>query len=277
MTVSLGGAWRASRKNRNQGTSLNGSGRTNRFRIPRASRDKRGFPEVLREPVEVVRRVGSQPITFLVERPLSGFFHACTIDDICGVLEFVPPGDLQRLRLVLLRQPTRKQRILSPVWGRALYFAQVEHRWGAAITLESQRPREVIRWSRKVSLAGLDELERLRADGHKVTLDRRHWLVETSPASIRTTQLFRTLLHELGHHVDYVEAVLRPSDWLKDRALGRRLRRVYDARPRREHEEFAHRYAETIGARIVPRFPSRFDFMGMRMSALDPAWFRPST
>lgn len=258
----------AHRGNANRAGDRARRSRTNCFRIPS------GLP--LRAPIAVRRRVGTHALTFLVERPLPGFFHACTLDDICGVLELVPPGDLQRVRLILLNMPTRKQQIFRSVWGRAIYFARWGRWQGPAITLEAQPQDLVIRWGRSVPPECAAELERLRRDGHRVTLERGRWRIETSPAATRNTQLFHTLLHELGHHVDYVRSVLRPSDWWENAALARSLDRAYFARPTREKELFADRYADELGARIGARFPSRFDVAAMRACALDPAWFRPS-
>lgn len=256
------------RRDGHRGRDRADRGRTNAFGIPSALPGPR---------IVVRRRVGNHSLTFLIERPLPGFFHACTIDDICGVLELAPPGDLQRVRLILLNMPTRKQRIFRSVWGRAIHWAEWGRWRGPAITLEAQRTHEVLRLVRSQPPETAAELDRLRRDGHRVTLEGRRWRIETSPTAIRNTQLFHTLLHELGHHVDYVRSVLRPSDWCEDQALAHRLDRAYFARPTLQRELFAHRYAEEIGARIGPRFPSRFDFAGMRRCALDPAWFRPGS
>ncbi|MDJ0797430.1 MAG: hypothetical protein QNJ51_11470 [Calothrix sp. MO_167.B12] len=46
------------------------------------------------------------------------------------------------------------------------------------------------------------ELERLREDGHRTATDKRHYLISSTLDSIRNTQLYRTLHHEIGHYVD---------------------------------------------------------------------------
>ena len=60
--------------------------------------------------------------------------------------------------------------------------------------------------------------------------------------------MFRTLLHEVGHWVDYLEKVERPEaagvesfDTLNDR---------YFSRPKQEREAFAHRYADELGNKL---------------------------
>lgn len=42
----------------------------------------------------------------------------------------------------------------------------------------------------------------MAADGHHVVRDRRCWNIRPNVASIRNTQLYRTVLHEIGHFVD---------------------------------------------------------------------------
>ena len=53
----------------------------------------------------------------LVEPVIDRYTHCCTPDDVFTMLQMVPSEDLDDVRLVVLRQPTRKQAILSPVWG----------------------------------------------------------------------------------------------------------------------------------------------------------------
>lgn len=236
--------WNPTRRNRNIGTAKRGHGQDNRLVVPKAWPDDRVFWEVLREPV-VVRRRG---LAFVVEPPRPGSFHACTPDDIRAVLDFAPPADVNALDAVVLRQPTRKQELLRPVWGRLAFFAGL----GTAIYLDAQWPRP-IRWSLSLDPEDARELERLRADGHPVRRDRRGWVVEPTWASIRVTQLHRTLLHELGHLVDWNRGAAR-------------------ARTRRAKEDFAHRYAAEVGARVV-RTQEVVDAARLRADGLDPAWF----
>jgi hypothetical protein len=91
-----------------------------------------------------------------------------------------------------------------------------------------------------------EELERLRADGHEIRRDGRHYRIAATPESARATQLFRTLLHEIGHWVDYVEKVQNaPEAGKADDAL------LFFARPLAERESFAHRNAETTRAHLI--------------------------
>ena len=82
-----------------------------------------------------------------------GFFHPCTVDDLCAVLAGCPPHDVARVRTIVLRQPTRKQRIFSRAWGRALFVRHgapvivleaqslASWRWPLALTPEWARER----------------------------------------------------------------------------------------------------------------------------------------
>lgn len=263
--------WNPTRRNRNLGTAKQGHGRDNRLIIPKGWPDDRVFWEVLRNPVAVRREVGTSDLTFLVQPPREGSFHACTIDDICHVLAFVPPDHLDGIDLIVLRQPTRKEQSLKPVWGRLAYYAVAGRYSGTAIYLEAHTGNPS-KWSLSLTPDDTAELDRLRADGHGVTKEKRGYRLDHTPQAIRSTQLYRTLLHELGHYVDWLESVLnRP--YVDDEAEDERIRRAYETKPVRAKEDFAHRYAAETGKR-VPRFAPLLDHEGLRAEGLDPAWFR---
>jgi hypothetical protein len=104
--------------------------------------------------------------------------------------------------------------------------------------------------------------------------DRRGFTITPTLDSIRTTQLYRTLPHELCHHVDYRSKI---TDQAKDQADYHRRRDACFARPPRENEEFAHRYAEEQVHRlrnesVIPFY--RLDApAALKKDGLDPAWF----
>ena len=268
----------ATRRSRNIGTEKQGHGQDNRMVIPSRWSDDRVYYEVLRNPVPVVRRAAGNRVTFLVEPTIKGFVHACTLDDVCHVLAHLPADHWREIDLIILRQPTRKQNRLNPVWGRLIYYANVGRYEGPAIFLDAQDPDEPIRWTRSLDREGEQELARLEGDGHEVHRDRRHYLISRSLRSIRTTQLYRTLIHEVGHEVDWQRSVVWPFlDREGAEVEEERAQETYGARPSVEKEAFAHRYAdetrrelETTG--IIP-FERQVSEAGLREDNLRPEWF----
>jgi len=247
------------------------------MKIPASRYDDRLFYEKVDDAVAVERTIGDCDITFLVQPVIAGFRHACTIEDICHLLAHMPVGDITGIDLFLLRQPTRKQQSLRPVWGRLAYYADTGKYQGRAIVLDAQQPGNSWRWSRSLMPDDASEFERLRTDGHLIGEDRRGFTVMPTLESIRATQLYRTVLHELGHHADYCRKI---TDLAKDEAEFDRRRDAYFARPQSEREAFAHRYAAEHAARlradgIIP-FDRLDDPTAQKNDRLDPAWFAAS-
>ena len=261
------------RRNRNIGTPKSGHGRDNRLVIPSSGGDPRVFWQRLTEPITFELN----GFAFFVEACSEGFRYMVTIDDLVRMLALLPREDVASIRSIVLRQPTQKQRVLSNVWGRLAYFADFGRSRGPAIVLDALRPDDRIEYPTSLTPEDTDELDRLRADGHTVTLDarRRSWLVETSAASGRTTQLFRTVPHEVGHHVHYRRDVLEASKG--DPSEIDRVQQLYFAKPQREREAFAHRYADefanTMAAEKRVPFAPIVDRSRITRMGLDPNWF----
>ncbi|MES3025781.1 MAG: hypothetical protein V4857_29735 [Pseudomonadota bacterium] len=161
---------------------------------------------------------------------------------------------------IVLRQPTRKQRILSPVWGRAIWEFNLDEFSGPAIVIEAQRLSPIV-WPRSLNTQQTRELERLRKDGHTVHRTRCGIEIRTTHSSLRTTVLYRTLLHELGHHVDY-------QRWSVDE---------WRCKAHTEKEDFAHRYAQEIymelSMRMLLPFPSILIDESLQADSLHREWF----
>jgi len=161
----------------------------------------------------------------------------------------------------VLRQPTRKQRILSPVWGRAIYSFDVSSYHGPAIVIEAQDTAPVI-WPTSLDPVRCRELDRLRADGHDVRRTRRGIEIHVTPSSLRNTVLYRTLLHEIGHHVDFKRCP--ESEW--------------NSRTSTEKDDYAHRYArgafQALELRGVIPFAPALDAHSLEQSRLSVEWFR---
>lgn len=256
--------WNPTRRNRHAGTKAHGHGNDNRLTIPESWHEARCYFERLDSSVKLKREVGGHPIQFLVEPTRPGWFHPCTVDDVCTLLAGVPANDLTAIDLIVMRQPTRKQALLSPVWGRALFWFEAAGFSGPAIVLEAQSGKPY-RWTRRVTSENARELERLRTDGHGVLKSTRGVIVRPTPASLRHTVLYRTLLHELGHHVDH-----------------RRSTQVqWEGKTSSTKEDFAHRYAteklQVLASAGASPFAAKFDQAAMARDKLKPEWFQPAS
>lgn len=273
--------WNPTRRNRNQGTRRRGLGQDNRLVIPDPALDPRVYWERLQRPVMLRRQIGAQDLLFIVEPTRVGAVHTCTVEDLAHVLGLVPAAHLAGLAMIVLRQPTRKQTLLRPVWGRLDHCACIGPTAGPAIILEAQQPGQELRWGRQLDPSAAQELQRLRDAGHEIRETRRDYRITSSLAALRATQLYHTLPHELGHHVDYQQNVGRFAEDAED-AENKELRlrvAAYNARSRQDKEAYAHRYADEfrqrmIGAGHLP-FARRAEPAALERDGLDPRWFLP--
>lgn len=248
------------RRNRNIGTPKRGHGEDNRLVIPDPTNASRRWTEQLGRHERLQRVVNSRELIFLVEETSGGCVHACSIADVVQIFRHIPLPDWEGLDTVVFRQSTRKQRILRPAWGRLLYYADLgapgraAKRKGPALILEAVDCSASFKWRTSLDPDDQAELERLRLDGHLIERAGSTFVVTTSLEATRTTQLYRTVLHEVGHWVDWLEKVERPEASGGDFRL---LSEAYFQRPSAEREAFAHRYAKDIlgrlkGAGLVP-------------------------
>jgi len=248
------------RRNRKQGTALRGRGQDNRMVVPYPTlADLRLPEEQLGATVRGEFQVGGLKLSVLVERARGPWIHACTVDDVLHVLRCVPATSLYDLAAVVLRVPTKKQALLEPHWGQILFTSALVGDTAPVILLDAYCPSKGWRW-RWNNPAGLRELERLREAGHEVRSERGGWWVTPTLETYRTTQLFHTVPHELGHLADF-------------RARGE----AYWKRPGPEREDFAHRFADSVRkhwkARGVAPFPREQDPQVLARLGLRPAEF----
>lgn len=262
--------WNPTRRNRNIGTAKQGRGQNNRMVIPRPRPRELEYYECINSYVEIIRRIHGRVIHFVVERPRKNIAYAVTVDDVARMLWMIPKSDYEGLKLVVFRQPTRKQDLLWPVWGRIGFDARVGRFAGPAIFLDAADSQREMTWGRKLDPDNLEELGRLRADGFRITEVKRGFAIQGDFESIRNTQLYRTIPHEIGHWVDWSRTVLQPSggDPMKIKSLAN----AYFSRPKADRERFAHRYAEEFCRRLrrigdVP-FPRQFDLKQIRKDNL---------
>ena len=242
------------RRNRNIGTAKQGHGADNRLVIPWPTSEERVWYAMLGPHQRVRVSIAGHELLFVVEENHGGCVHACSVADITRMLENLPRTDWEGLAAIVLRQPTRKARVLAPVWGRFAYSADLGLQGrpsfclGPMVFIEAVDPAKPIVWPSALSPDGQAELARLAADGHKVEQVGSRWVVTPSLEAVRATQLYRTLPHEIGHHVDWLEKVERaPADSANDWDA---REAAFFARPREEREAFAHRYADAANQRL---------------------------
>ena len=265
------------RRNRNIGTPKQGYGRDNRLVIPERRYGPTFLGDVGRHRV-VVRKIGSKDLRFLVEETRDDCVHACTVDDIAHVLAQLPGDDWEGLDLIYLRQPTRKQEVLSLVWGRLAYYTEIADLKGAALILEAIDTSKPRKWPLSLDPEAAVELERLREAGHRIETTRRAHIVRSSLGTGRATQLYHTVLHETGHWVDYLRSVEKPAAQSEDQGDDWSHRwDLYWSRPPKEREAFAHRYADEVkrklsNAGVIP-FERRLDLDALRRDGLRPEDF----
>jgi hypothetical protein len=246
--------WRPERRNRKLGTAdwswRDKEGARPNFDVPWPDWEHR-VPEE-RWSAEAIERHQVHGGTILVatERPNDGSIHVCSPSEVCAVLHCLPEVDVAGVGLVVLRQPTRKEEVLRLAWGRMHYCADFLGYSGPAITLDAvdfRRPRRRI--SRSLSLEEAEALERLRRHRFAVTETRRSYDVLLTPKHVRRWLLARTIPHEVGHWVDYRRRVLDQLDaaTVADALAHPQYEEIaarWWARPQREREQFADRYAD---------------------------------
>ena len=255
--------WNPTRRNRHAGTKAHGHGQNNRLTIPQSwARDPRLYYEKLSSYETLCRQVASRELRFFVEPTRPDWFYPCTVDDICALLTHVDLDALSAFDFIVMRQPTRKQRILCPVWGRALFAFDIDKYSGSAIVIEAQTLQPIL-WPKIVHPESARELDRLRRDGHTIERSRRGIQIRATADSLRNTMLYRTLLHEVGHHVDYK----RSGD------------QAWDGKTKSTKEDFAHRYAKVLFEQLAQQgvvpFAPLLDDQRLAADGLNRDWFCP--
>lgn len=226
----------ATKRNRNIGTEKQGYSKNNKMVIPESGSSLSNvYWERLVSFKAVEKEIANKKITFLVEKTLKDTCHACTIDDVCFMLKFLPEKDLENLHLIIFRQPKRKEEILKPVWGRHIYFVEIgKYKYDDAIMLETCNYKKKLFWSNSLDKDEMDELERLKQDGHQMIKTKRGHQIILTLESVRATQLYRTLLHELGHQIDFITNY-----------------QTSGSKSSKDKEAFAHNYADKMKEKLI--------------------------
>lgn len=242
----------STRRNRNIGTAKQGHGKNNSLVIPDRLDGVHWLERIGDCKVED-RQIAGRSIRFIIEANALNCLHVCTVSDVAHLLRALPQSDWAGLDTFVFRQPTRKQLNLSPAWGRLRYYADVTTSrgkllaQGAAIFLDAIEVDNVMTWGTSLDPDDQQELQRLSLDGHHVERSGRKHHISVTAASARNTQLYRTLLHEIGHWFDWLSKVEEPASRGEDWAA---LESKYFSRPKAEREAFAHRYGEAQRSRL---------------------------
>jgi hypothetical protein len=249
------------RRNRNIGTSKQGHGQNNKLTIPKPCATSKTFTERLDKYEKLEKNINGHNFLFIIEQTRESSKHACSINDIERIIEQIPSYDFGNLKLIVLRQPKRKEETLSPVWGRLIYSYEFENDYFPAIILEAVDYTKRLKWAMNLSIESQKELERLKNDGHLINQNGRFFIADYKIENVRNTQLYRTLLHEFGHYVHYLREVEHPA--IEDEPLERwELRHDnYFKIPQVEKEKFAHKYADTLRQKMIDNHIIPFDQM----------------
>lgn len=240
------------RRNRNIGTKKQGHGKDNALIIPFPIAVLKHFTERLGNYEKITKTINGHKFIFLIEETRQGSKHACSVADIAKIISYIPAKDYGDLEiLVVLRQPKRKEQIKDPCWGRLIYSYAFEDDYLPAVILEAVDYTQKFKWGKKLSVDAQAELERLRQDGHPIVETKRHFECEYQIENVRNTQLYRTLPHEFGHYVHYLEVVQKPS--YEDEPFEEWEKRsdFYYSIPTADKEKFAHRYADELKAKLI--------------------------
>jgi hypothetical protein len=266
--------WNPSRRNRNIGTANRGFKSRNGFGIPDSWPSERIYWQKLKNPVIVHDAIGAHEFSLIVEPTYDDFRHHVSIADLTEILRHVPEAHRRDIKLFVWRQPSRKEAIFASVWGRLGYLADFGRYWGPTIILEAQPVDMNFTLNRGMADEMKSELERLRAEGHGIEMSKRHFVIQSPPVAIRNTQLYRTLMHEIGHYVDFIEKVESPIADSAPEADDAQSR--YFARPSVEREHFAEKYAATLRAKLESKGVIPFSPLPLsedQRSKINQDWF----
>lgn len=214
--------------------------------------DIRSYLEHLSDYRKEKHIINGHEFAFIVEETLQDYEHACSIGDIAYLLRYIPKEDYGEMRYIIFRQPKRKEAKLQPVWGRLAYSFEFENNYYPAIIFEAYPVGGKLNWSKKLSVNGKEEFSRLQNDGFEFVQSKRCYEVEMSRENVRNTQLYRTLFHEFGHYIHYLDIVEKPAsedeeyeEWEK------RFEYYHRSIPSSEKEVFAHTYATKLRDKLL--------------------------
>lgn len=243
--------YNATRRNKNIGTENQGFSQNNKLKISTPNGTLKSFYERIGKHEKESKIINGHEFLFIIEELRENCYHSCSVSDLEKIIENIPKEDYGDLKFIVLRQPKRKEEIISPVWGRLVYSFEYENEYFPAIILDSIDLNKKLIWSKKQSIEDQKEFERLKGDGHIFTQNKRSFISQLNLEPSRNTQLYRTLLHEFGHYVHYLEVVERPFESDKDYEAKEIRDDYYSALSKVEKETFAHQYADRLKKKLT--------------------------
>ena len=246
------------RRNRNIGTENQGFGQNNKMKIATPYGELKSFYERLENYQKESRIINGHEFLFVTEQTRENSVHTCSLNDIEKIIQNIPSKDYGDLKFIVRRQPKRKEEILSSVWGRLTYSYEIEDEYFPAIILDAIDLTKKFKWTKKQSIEDQKEFERLKNDGHLFEESKREFVADFTFEKSRNTQLYRTLIHEFGHYVHYLNSTFVSDD--EDYDEKERLEDIYFSLPKSEKEKYAHKYADDLknkmqNQKIIPFEP----------------------
>lgn len=238
------------RRNRNIGTENQGFSQNNKLTISTPYGTLKSYYERLERYHKEIKVINDHEFLFIIEKTREKSIHPCSIKDLEKIIEQIPKEDYGDLKFIILRQPKRKEEILSPVWGRLIYSYEFEEEYYPAIILDAIDLSKKLIWPKKQTIEDQKEFERLKNDGHLFAENKREFIAKLDPKASRNTHLYRTLLHEFGHYVHYLEIVERHGSENEHYEEKEKRMDYYFSLPKTEKEKFAHKYVERQSKKI---------------------------
>lgn len=124
------------RRNRNIGTENQGVGQNNRLQISTPYGTLKSFYERIEKYQTEIRNINGHDFLFIIEETRENCLHSCSVNDLVKIIQHIPEADYGDMRFIILRQPKRKEEIISQVWGRIIYSFEFENESYPAIILD---------------------------------------------------------------------------------------------------------------------------------------------
>jgi predicted SprT family Zn-dependent metalloprotease len=127
--------------------------------------------------------------------------------------------------------------------------------------LEAVELNKKITWNKSQSPDDQKEFERLKKDGHVFLDHKRNFTSLLNIENVRNTQLYRTLLHEFGHYVHYLEVVERAGNDDDDFEEWETRDDSYHKIQKDVKEKYAHKYADELFDKLLEKKIVPFDML----------------